>query len=425
MSDARLRFVHVTTFFPPAGFGGDAVQVHRLVEGLAARGHHVRVVHAPEAFAIGEGGTTEGLEPPAGVEVRAAALGRRGLVGSYLTGRPVGFRAQLADHLRDADVVHFHNPSLIGGPGALLVPDGPLVVYTTHEHWLLCPTHVLFRNGREPCEHRTCIRCTLRHHRPPQLWRYGSLLDDAVARIDLLLSPSDFTADRHRASFPDAPIEVLRHPPPSPERVAGIGAPPRRPGDRAYVLFAGRFEPIKGARWLVDALRDDPGADVVLAGDGTEHAEVAERAKALDHVHLLGKLAHADVLRWARGALALVIPSVGYESAGAVGLEAMAFGTPVLVRHLGALPELVSQGGGETFHDAAGLVSAVRRLVDDPAHRDRLRAEAAAAADPVRGDRAFFERYLSLLAVAAGRKGRAELASKAASGAAGEREGRP
>ncbi len=416
MNPGSLRFVHVTTFFPPASFGGDAVQVHRLVEGLAARGHEVRVVHAPEAFDAGAGGATEGLVAPEGVEVISANPGRRGLVASYLVGRPWGFGRHLAELLEDADVVHFHNPSLIGGPGALLIPERPLAVYTTHEHWLVCPTHVLFRYGREPCERATCFRCTLQHLRPPQLWRSGSLLSRAVGRLDLLLSPSEFTAERHRRAFPDAPIEVLRHPPPAPARVAAVGEPPSRP--RPYVLFAGRLEPIKGARWLVDALAEDGGVDVVLTGDGTELPAVARDIVDRSHITLLGKLPHDEVLRWARGALALVIPSVGYESAGAVGLEAMVFGTPVLVRDLGALPELIEHGGGMAFRSAAELRAAIARLRDDPGHLARLRAEASMAADPVKGDAAFFDRYIHLLTVAADRSGRDLLAQRLGSAAA-------
>jgi glycosyltransferase involved in cell wall biosynthesis len=406
--DRPLRFVHVSTFFPPEGFGGDAVQVHRLATGLAARGHDVRVVHSPDAFAAGQGGPTEGLSVE-GLDVTPLAIGRRGLLASYLTGRPLGFKTQLRELVQGADIVHFHNPSLIGGPGALFVPQGPLIAYTAHEHWLVCPTHVLFRYGREPCEHRTCIRCTLQHRRPPQLWRSTSLLERAIEQVDVLFAPSRFTADRHRGRYPHAPIEVLRHPPPAP---GGVAHTPHATSRRPYVLFAGRLEPIKGAAWLVDALRDTPEVDVVIAGDGTQAAAVEEASRGAAHIRLVGKVAHDEVLRLAAGAMALVIPSVGYESAGAVGLEAMAMGTPLLVRDLGALPELVEDGGGLVFADAAGLRAAVHQLVDDATLARRLGAEAASIADPIAGDVVFFARYFELLAAAAARTNRDDLAQR-------------
>jgi len=409
MTERPLRFVHVTTFFPPDAFGGDAVQVHRLVMGLGARGHDVRVVHSPEAFEAGHGGRTEGLLREPGVDVVPVMIGRRGLMSSYLTGRPVGFSSDLQTLIRDADVVHFHNPSLIGGPGAvLLAGDEQLVAYTAHEHWLLCPTHVLFRYSREPCEKRTCVRCTLQHRRPPQLWRWTSLLPRALDRIDVLLTPSEFTARRHRDMYPNTPTEVLRHAPPEPAHVAAVDGGRRHPRD--FILFAGRIEPIKGALWLVEALREDPGLDVVIAGDGTQVDALQKAADGLAHIHVIGKVPHGEVLRLARDARALVIPSVGYETSGGVGLEAMALGTPVLVRDLGALPELILRGGGLVFSDATELRTAIRRLVDEPALVARLSREAAVSADPAAGDVAYFTRYFELLAEAATRRGNRDLA---------------
>src|SRR5262249_51392312 len=40
-----LRFLHVSTFFPPYSFGGDAVYLWRLANALAEDGHLVDIVH--------------------------------------------------------------------------------------------------------------------------------------------------------------------------------------------------------------------------------------------------------------------------------------------------------------------------------------------------------------------------------------------
>jgi len=40
----KLRFCMLATFYPPFGFGGDAIQVERLSLALAERGHDVTVV---------------------------------------------------------------------------------------------------------------------------------------------------------------------------------------------------------------------------------------------------------------------------------------------------------------------------------------------------------------------------------------------
>src|SRR4030095_7550903 len=106
------------------------------------------------------------------------------------------------------DVVNFHNVSLVGGPGLLRYGSG-IKLYMAHEHWLVCPTHVLWRHNRELCTGRQCFRCSLRHRRPPQFWRYSSLLERKIRHIDAFISPSQFSADKHREFGFPKPLEVI------------------------------------------------------------------------------------------------------------------------------------------------------------------------------------------------------------------------
>src|SRR5262245_28441946 len=169
-----LRFCMVTTFYPPYHFGGDAVFVHRLVQALASRGHSVDVVHSVGAYRLQHEGEPE-LEFRDHPHVTRHGLGgdRWRLLAAHQLGRP----AFLADELRAVlerrgyDVIHFHNVSLMGGPGVLRLGAG-VKLYTAHEYWLVCPTHVLFAFGREACTEKKCLACTLHSRRPPQLWRY-------------------------------------------------------------------------------------------------------------------------------------------------------------------------------------------------------------------------------------------------------------
>ena len=48
---------------------------------------------------------------------------------------------------RGFDVINFHNISLVGGPGILEMGQA-LKLYMAHEHWLICPSHVLWRHQR-------------------------------------------------------------------------------------------------------------------------------------------------------------------------------------------------------------------------------------------------------------------------------------
>ena len=59
------------------------------------------------------------------------------------------------------DVIHYHNISLVGGPGVLALGDA-IKLYTIHDYWLVCPTHALFRHKKTPCAGPPgCLTCTL------------------------------------------------------------------------------------------------------------------------------------------------------------------------------------------------------------------------------------------------------------------------
>jgi glycosyltransferase involved in cell wall biosynthesis len=127
----------VTTFYPPHHFGGDAIYTERLAQALARRGHDVTVVYSADAYRALGG--DRGDAPPAETGITLHPLERRlprtASLAAYLTGRPAFYGNELAEVLsRNAfDVVHFHNISLVGGPGILRYGDG-IKVYTTHEH---------------------------------------------------------------------------------------------------------------------------------------------------------------------------------------------------------------------------------------------------------------------------------------------------
>lgn len=405
MAEQR-SFVLVSTFYPPYGFGGDAVHVARLAGGLAGRGHHVRVVHNPTAFSMLGGAAAPGLDglgAAPGVEVVALPRGpmaRSATLGTYVTGRATGYARELAALTDGADVVHLHNPSLLGGPAALHL-GGPRAVrmLTTHEHWLLCATHVLFRDNHEVCTRRTCVRCTVNHGRPPQPWRATDVLRGGVEALHLLLCPSRYTAALHKATFPSARTEVL--PLSVPRAVVSASSDPAVSSvaveGHPYVMYAGRLEPIKGIDRFARAFASVRGADLVIAGSGSLASDLQAVAASNPNVRLVGQLDQSRLQAAMRGALALVVPSAGLETFGGAGAEAMALGVPIVVRDLGPLPELVEDGGGLVGADDAGLAAAVQRLVDEPGLAQSLGARAADVARTRFGEDTYLDRYLALI----------------------------
>lgn len=362
----------VTTFYPPLHFGGDAAYAYQLTNALARRGHEVTVVHSADAYrALGGENAGEFAHAP-GVTVRRleTRVPTASALGTYLTGQPLAYARQLRGVLDRGrfDVIHFHNVSLAGGPGVLGYGDA-VKLYTTSEHWLVCPMHVLFRYNREPCVEPHCLRCTFAFRRPPQLWRYTGLLERSVRNVDLFLSPSRFTVEAHRSRGFTAPMRHLPYFYAAEPQVTSC----YKEFDRPYFLYVGRLERLKGVHVLLDVFRDYRDADLVVVGEGTEGEELRRQATGLDNVRFVGRLHPSQIGSLYEHAVALLVPSIGYEVFGIVALEAFARKTPAIAHDLGALTEVIEDsGGGVLYRTPAELREAMDRLLADPQLRRRL-----------------------------------------------------
>jgi glycosyltransferase involved in cell wall biosynthesis len=391
MTDRPLSFCMVTTFYPPYHFGGEAMYVHRLSNELARRGHRVTVVHCVDSFRMLTKAPPRGeFDHHENVTVRPleSRFGALSPLVTYLGGRP-GLKSRQLDEIfagEGFDVVHFHLVTLFG-PGVLRYGEGAIRLYTTHDHWLVCPMYDLWKRNRELCEQPQCLRCQLTFKRPPQLWRYTRLLERELPRVDLFLSPSRSTIEQHRRRGFDYPMRHLPYFLPLAEASAAGGTSPPdgpRPG-RPYFLFVGRLVRLKGAHTLIEAFREYDAADLLIAGDGVAAEELRGQAAGLDHVRFLGRV-HPTALRSLYAhATGVLVPSLVYETFGFITLEALAQRTPVIARDLGAVGELVREsGGGFTYRSQRELVEAMERLRRDP----QLRAELGE-----RGHRGFVERW--------------------------------
>lgn len=416
-----IRFCLLTTFYPPWNFGGDGIHVQRLAHALADRGHRVTVVCSPKVHRI-LGGEPAGRRDHPGVEVVAIEDGLLSLTGEYLAGRPLRARRQLDSVLeRGFDVVHFHNASLLGAPAALAMGGG-IKLYTAHEQWLLCPSHLLWKRSGRVCENPPCWGCEVTHGRPPQLWRRTSLLKRSLAHLDALILPSQTSAKLHARFGSLAPLEVINHfaPEQADRKAADLprvdvdGTRPQRP----YFLYAGRLEPIKGVSTLVDAFRRRRSQDLVIAGDGALARRLRRSAAELPHVRFVGWQSREQLASLYRGALAVLTPTLGHEAFPLVPLEAFAQGTPLVARRFGALEEVVgATGAGISFDSPAELDAALQRIASDRGLREELgRRGRSAVADRYSLD-AHLRRYLGLIARLARQRGDGDLAATAESAA--------
>lgn len=131
--------------------------------------------------------------------------------------------------------------------------------------------------------------------------------------------------------------------------------PPSAPrGTRPFVFFwAGRLEHVKGIDLLMKAIaalesRTDTDFTVRLAGRGSLRRPLEEQAESLgigSRVVFLGRITREEIQREMQMANCFVLPT-RYEAFGAVLIEAMATGLPVIATRSGGPQFIVNETSG-------------------------------------------------------------------------------
>ena len=322
-----LNILHLSTFYPPWSFGGDAVYLHRLAHALADDGHHVDIGFSGAAYALLHPAPPPPA-PPGHPDVHvhdlSTRLGWLGPLAAHQTGRPLVERRGIDRLLarRRYDVVHFHNISLLG-PAVMAIPTPgatPVRLYTAHEHWLVCPTHVLWKMGRDLCQQPSCLACVLHARRPPQAWRSGDLLARSAGAVHQFIVPSHFAAGSHAERGFKPPMAVLPYFIARQDRDWQHPGP--RPQPRPYFLFVGRLEAIKGLQDVIRVWAQVHEADLLVAGSGEDEAALRTQASSNPRIRFLGHVPQADLGPLYTHAEACIVPSLVYETFGIIIIEA-------------------------------------------------------------------------------------------------------
>jgi glycosyltransferase involved in cell wall biosynthesis len=387
----------ITTYYPPYNLGGDGIFVHCLANELAQRGHQVDVIHCLDAYGLAarrKPPTSYRDHPNVIVHGLNSPFGFLSPLATQQTGFPFFKSNAIEEILRTGfDVIHYHNVSLVGGPRVLQYGNA-IKLYTTHECWLICPTHVMFKFKRAPCTRKSCFLCSLVYKRPPQWWRYFGLLEAAAKHVDTFLAPSRFVQDLHcqmgfKGSFVHLPNFV-------PEATL---APPPSPNSKPYFLFVGRLEKLKGLQTILPLFKRYDKALLRVAGTGDYEPQLRRLAGRCDNIQFLGRVDDFERLQELyRGTVALIVPSIGYEVFPLVLLEAFRQQRPVIARNLGGIPEIIEESGGGFVYDTEEeLVAAMDQLVDDRSHGQRLGLRGFSAYQKNWTAEAHIGRYLGLI----------------------------
>jgi glycosyltransferase involved in cell wall biosynthesis len=315
---------------------------HELAAALARGGARVDLVTSP--FRFGDRPAADGYALEQRFYPRSSRIGRNGpRLAVKALEHPFGMRHLLR---MPADVLHLQWLAAPEFDLALLRSERPLV-FTAHD---LLP------------------RRTARRER---LWRR------LFGRFDRVVVHSERGRDALVAfGVPESKLRVIPHP--------VFRTDPARVDDGRTVLALGVIRPYKGLPDAVAAIRELPGARLLVAGDariplGELKAAAGERAE-----WRTGYLGPKEVERALGEATVAVFPyRPELDQSGAL-LQALGAGVPSVVYDVGGLGEVVARyDGGRvvTPGDTAGLAAALRELLDDPAalaaaRRGALRARA-------------------------------------------------
>ena len=353
--------------YPPIMAGGAELIVAYLAEGLVRKGHRVTVVST-----CGPEMEPYPVETRNGVEV--IRFFPKNVYWSWTRGDRPGYQKALW-HLRDAwnrdaakrfrtilqettpDLLHTH---LIDGMSAALwrraQQAGMPVLHTAHDYHLLCPRSLMLTKSLNICNNPQ-LGCRLYRR-----WHLATAKD-----VDLFCSPSSFLIEKHKEAGLSGATAVVRNGIPLPQ------IPPRvfAPKAKRRFLFAARLTIEKGCQVVLDAigkLPKDMDFELCVAGKGPFEEAFRNLAERDARVRFLGYISGEAKSEIFQSADCLVIPSLWYENAPVVIVEAAAYGMGVIGSNIGAIPEFVKhEQTGLLFEpgNAASLAAAITRVVKE------------------------------------------------------------
>ncbi len=382
-----MKILHVNKFFDL--HGGTEVYLQALIEKQKASGHEVHVLSTLSANNL--------PSPDAARFIERFNMDRReGVVKDAQKAAAFLWNVEAKQAMEKAiqdikpDVIHLHNlyhhlsSSVLRPIRASKIP----CVQTLHDLKLACPNYRMYT------ENALCNRCqggkywnAVKHHclTPTTAPNILAALEMGMTKffqsyektVGTFICPSQFMRDKMVEWGEPAPkMMVVPNPVDLPvltEREEG-----------GYILSAGRLSIEKGIDILIQAAAKVPHILIRIAGTGPLEAQLKESAARLklQNVEFLGYVRKPDMIPLRAGAVALVMPNIGYENASLTALEGLANGIPLIASRIGGLPEqAIPQKTGMLVEpgDGDGLAAAMQQMWQLPfAEREQMGANGRA-----------------------------------------------
>lgn len=319
-----MRIVHTESSL---GWGGQEIRVLSESQGLAKRGHEIRLLCPPEARIFAEA-------PNWGLQPEAVPIAKKSFSGF----------SSLKDKFKErCDVVSTHSST---------------------DSWL--SALALRSLGRPYPMVRTRHISAPVPRNPLSTWLYKS----ATARI--VTAGEALKKDLvERNGFPAERIESVP---------TGIDTARFRPGDKTaareklglpkekiLVGIVATLRSWKGHRFLLEALPEEAG--LVIVGDGPQRPMLeAQVTKLKVRYKVLFAGNQPDVVPWLQSFDVFALPSYANEGVPQALIQAMLAGLPCVTTNIGSMAELAIHEKTALVvqaQDVAGLATALKRLLQD------------------------------------------------------------
>jgi rhamnosyl/mannosyltransferase len=347
----KIRVLQVNKFYPP-WVGGVEVVVQNIAEGLSGKTDMKVLVCQPGGK--GENDSYKGVPI-----IRSSSFG-------IFFSMPISIRfiSDLRSLVKNADIVHFHNPFPLGDLACLLSGYKGKVAVWWHSD--IVSQRILAKFVR-PISKAFLKRADLIIVATQNHIESSNILKPFASKCKVIPFGLKF-GEYERVQINNFLTDKLNV------------------RENKKLLFVGRSVYYKGIDVLINAMRKAHNVELFIVGTGimeNEYKRIAESLALMDIVHFLGYLPFGELKSAYADCDIFVFPSIAnIEAFGIAQIEAMFYGKPVINT---ALPTGVSAVSvhGETgltvpVGDVDGLASAIQQLVDNEALRKTFGANAAA-----------------------------------------------
>jgi len=339
----KARVLQVYKDYSPV-LGGMENHIKMLSEALVRRGHEVTVL-------VTHPTSRTHIEEINGVRVVKA--GRLATISSA----PISLSLFVWMRRLQADIIHLHFPYPIGELAYLLAGRSQRMVLSYHSD--IVRQKYLLQVYR-PFLYRVLARAHRITVSSPNYIQSSPYLRPLVEKCVVIPHGADL------GRFEQT------------EEVARRAQAIRQQYGTPLILFVGLLRYYKGVSYLIEAMRDIQ-ARLLVVGQGPKGPEwqaLSQKLGLQDRVLFLGRVSNEELVALYHSSDVFVLPAIHRsESWGAVQIEAMACGKPVVCTELGTGTSFVNLHGETGLvvppMDSAALGTAIRSMLQD----ERMRRE--------------------------------------------------